>query len=391
MRPHPTPRLMKIDKGQLNVIHAISQGLMQRNSRPTKNASNRRSTIIISVAKDDAITHDGAYAAARLPSWNTSINENRRGPAPKSVDCIFAINGRIRGLYKTHALLKAKMDCTPFTDKAILHQNMMKIAPHTIAATVEVGSATILPPGAVWILRANWGSSGKLSAVVSTNEELRETYASFSTTSGNIPRGIRPVILGSEYIRDPMLWRGFKFHTRVICIVVVHRSGRRYAAMLPSVKMILSGAPYVDGDYGNVEIHDSHFRRNALRGYLPGSITDDDVAAMGFTGQELHDKIHSCLQDSIKPLLPSLTLYPKEEVELAGYNIVGADVMFRSDGTPILIEVNDSPSINERVPGAPTTLYQECIDAVFATVFHDIFHTTLTPRESALKKEMRFL
>ena len=355
--------------------------------------------------------------AKRLPSWKIiTIPAPKPGRSPKpdgrpprEVDCVFGINSKVAGLYETRARLKFKMDGAEVNDKVRFHAHIEAIAPHLIAKTVEVGPTTVMPPGQVWIIRANWGWAGKASAVATSTAQMQILYKKYMVLPPDLPRRIIPRVIASEYIRDPLLWNGYKFHARVHVLVAVYgptvmaRSREvkdrnimvgddgfgRWAAIMPTIKMITSGKPYIDGDYDDEEIHDTHVDRSDNRGFIP-----EDIEG----GLALRENAIAAVRETLLPLFHHVKLYP--EATEAGYDIYGYDIMYRKDHSAVILEVNNSPGLSgfthaaganptqEMAVAAGETIYQECIDCVFGTVMQDVFEIPAMPREIERCKKM---
>lgn len=252
--------------------------------------------------------------------------------------------------------LRCVVDARALFDKIRLHMLLMEKAPHTIAPTVMVRRDTQLPPGAVWVIRSNWGYAGSATRIATTQAELETAYDEL-VKHGNPyrPKDIVEVI-GSEYIRDPMLYHGLKFHLRIY--VVVYIDNTRLKAWVANAGRIIPGAvKYVAEDFANAQIHDTHRDRNpTMIGTYPSDLPDADPA-----------RVNSTIADVIRAVAPNLKKYDETD---AGYMLFGIDVMIRADGTPVIIEFNRFPSLS-----SPNALF----DIVIASAFSEQFGPTGDP------------
>jgi len=212
----------------------------------------------------------------------------------------------------------------------------------------------------VWMVRANWGWKGRASEVATSTAELQAIRDKFSVLPADWKKPTSPRVIGSEYIQNPLLWKGYKFHVRVHIIVTVTKE-KRYAVMAPSVEMIPAGKPFVNGEYADQDIHDTHDDRNIMSGFIPGDIEN---------GQMLYDGVVKILKESIPELLPLLELYPEAE---NSYDVFGVDIMFLSDGTPIILEINSTPGLLP-LDDPRKFINDEITNAIFATSFSDLFY-----------------
>lgn len=286
---------------------------------------------------------------------------------PAYVDFILCPSGGSSLLYNTSAKLKARTDSLEITDKVNLHHHLAQIMPESIAKTVEITPETVLPPGAVWMIRANWGWKGRASAVATTTEELQELYRKFSVLPPDWKKPTQPRVIGSEYIMDPMLHNGFKFHLRVQLVLTALKDGTRYLVILPGVYTIMAGKPYTTGNFQDLDIHDTHDARSGKWGSLRDDIID---------GNEIYNKIVLLLRGALVPLLHLIKTYPEAE---NSYDVFGADIMIKSDGTPVLIELNSTPGLVDDPDNPLPNFDDEIINAVFATAFSDVFSSAGDP------------
>jgi hypothetical protein len=308
-------------------------------------------------ALDSTLVPD-SFLDKYLSGWEQVAVKSR----PKYVDFVLCLSGGSHLLYGTRARLKSRTDSLEITDKVNLHAHMAKLCPHAIARTVEIDPDTTLPDGAVWMVRANWGWKGRASSVATTTEELQRLRAKFSVLPPDWRKPTLPRVIGSEYIRDPLLWKGFKFHVRVHVVAVVFGGTREpYAVMLPTIEMIAAGKPFVNADYGDEDIHDTHDARNILTGVLHKDIPE---------GAQLIENTVALFKEAIPPLLPLLKLYPESE---NAYDIFGVDVMYREDLSPVILEINSTPGMIDDPTSPLLYINDEVTNAIFCTGFSDLF------------------
>jgi hypothetical protein len=342
-------------------------------SRRSSHASQR--TYIVMATRD---VIDWPKYAGYLRDWReVSIHTK-----PKYVDFILYLDQSSRALWDVRATLKSRTDSTELTDKVKFHEHMARICPEAVAPTFEVTAESTLPLGGVVMVRANWGWKGAANAVAVNTTELQTLRECFSHGAKihhkHSPREIVPRVIASEYIQDPLLWRGYKFHVRVHIVALfpgnsdwsessrdadqleprVAQHVPLQAAITKTIEIIPAAKPYVNGDYSNADIHDTHDLRNATHGYLH-ELED---------GPRLTQNIVDILRKAVVPMLSLVKTYPEARYS---YDIFGADIMFRQDGTPVILEVNFRPGMNEDAPRM--FINNEVVDAVFAVAFGPVF------------------
>lgn len=137
-----------------------------------------------------------------------------------------------------------------------------------------------------------------------------------------------------EYLVDPILFMGKKCHLRVHILIT---SWKRIF-IKPSYKILTSKLPYVNDDWGNKDIHDSHAGSTEAYFYYPRDKeflgTNDDTIG------QLPDSLKEMFDTIIERVNPTCF----DECSFA-YEVLGADIMLTSSG-PKLLEINDGLALD---------------------------------------------
>jgi Tubulin-tyrosine ligase family len=261
---------------------------------------------------------------------------------------------------KTHpsspATLKVKLDSVELTDKVRLHGYASEF-PGVLAETFEVREGSVLPAeGVPWIVRANWAWAGAGNTVVDTNDGLQEARERFSVKPDMLKNRSPARVIASRYIENPMLLgTGHKFHARIHVFLQMGPKLTTRAVILPTVYLMSSEHPYTANDWSNHEIHDTHGRyRDNFRALLE--------VLLG--AKRLREAAFAALSKVFRAMVPRITIYPDTE---NAYEFFGADVMFTSDGEPIILEVNDNPGI-KATPEIETAIQSEMLREIASCV-----------------------
>lgn len=295
-----------------------------------------------------------------LTDWNfISVDE---ALSRDSIDLAFIISmptHRPDASMRVPARIRYRLSADELTDKVRFHQHMAGFRPKNIARSFEMHPFSRIPTDyPVWIVRANWGWKGSANAIVSSTEELREAYK-------KVARDERSRVLMSEYIMDPLLRDGRKFHARVVVIAgVISALGttRKIAVMLPLVELILAAKPYsADAPHTDTDIHDTHYGPNAGHAFLDPAET-------------LYRNTVDCLKDVFRNFMPLLDKYPESP---AAYDAFGVDIIYRQDGTPVIMEVNKLPGMGfETDKNANDRAVDEIINGVLTVAVNPAFGTS---------------
>ena len=144
----------------------------------------------------------------------------------------------------------------------------------------------------------------------------------------------RHTFVACQYINDPYLFiprgstRGHKFHFRIY--IVVTSWGR--SILFPKFRLLTALQPFINGDYRNKKIHDSHV----------GSTNDD------YFLEDLPLNVQKVVRDKVekiyKLLVSNIKAQPYSEAKNA-YEILGIDVMVDKKLNVYLLEVNQNAGV----------------------------------------------
>ena len=142
-------------------------------------------------------------------------------------------------------------------------------------------------------------------------------------------------VLISKYITNPLLFNGKKFHVRIYFLVGIIK-GYFVTNVFEFYKILTAKLPYINSDYGNKNIHDTHFDSTDKDYIFPLDITDSNLYN-DFTYKYM-PQIRVCLQLISKFIKGKISMYKQTK---HAFEIFGCDFMIRDDKTICLLEIND--------------------------------------------------
>lgn len=299
---------------------------------------------------------------ARIPSWKC-INILSR---PTCVDFIFCTGSGLYNpkLFNISAKLKPRMDSKRVLDKANLHETLMEKAPWTVARSYVVDSNTKYIDGELVILKSNCGAGGSGNYIVSNINEFNDAIEKLQLpTARSFEKDTREIrIVASEYIRSPLLYENRKFHLRVMIFVFIKHDGTKKCWMMNDAILAPAREEYIDTDYGNKMIHDTHICGNQLA-ELTTNLLGADL---------MINKVKELLTETMKHLLPGISKY-KEAIN--GYDLYGADIMFTDTMDAKLLEINRTPDLAFSITETSKIINFRslCLDSIMGTVFKEVF------------------
>lgn len=233
-----------------------------------------------------------------------------------------------RRLYNVRAGLKYRLNCRNLMDKAQLHRILMASDPDTVCKTIIADETTILPAG-TWMVRLNTSTGGR-NAVAVDNQKAFNNLRTRWQPKTKYEKEIS-VIMASEYIINPMLHHGRKFHIRLYMVVGILPSRRAW--LINEGLIIPAQLPYKAGNWNNPKIHDTHAKNNPLL----EAFTD-------VLHPEWFDKCYVLMSRVMRVMLTKVDKYNEA---YAGYELFGVDIMLTSAGEAKLIEINSLPDISK--------------------------------------------
>lgn len=141
-----------------------------------------------------------------------------------------------------------------------------------------------------------------------------------------------------EYLQNPMLYDQRKFHGRVYFIFHVDPNGKKHAYLYDRIRIAVADDEYVNGDWTNKRIHDTHF---VLSEAGPKVVYLDDA---------VEDDVYYYVKEELSELFTSIAKNMKGDCYKESnycYQVFGADIMLAASGSVRLLEINNQPGFNK--------------------------------------------
>jgi HrpA-like RNA helicase len=254
-----------------------------------------------------------------------------------NVTVLYMENGADKKLYNCKSEFSSLLNDNRniVCDKLELYNNMVKyhsdIAASHMAKSYKIDKIDSInkPEFETSIVKAvGRGSYSGRGVFVAGNEaEFTRAITEASKISKNI--------MVSEYITNPMLFNGRKFHIRAYLTVLVHGDGQIEGNLWHRGKILTARLPYKNLDFTNGNIHDSHAKSTPNDLFFPEHLREKGINTDAI--YEQMNKISIALVDCLKQSEVEL-LYP--ESKNAGA-LFGLDFMVTDEYVVKLLECND--------------------------------------------------
>lgn len=184
----------------------------------------------------------------------------------------------------------------------------------------------IFKRGKRWILKPALGAEGIGITIVQNYKELKNFFENDieKINFGRIRETNQWVV--QEYLNQPMLYKNRKFHLRIYFLIV----GKKIYYFK---KYLIATAfkEYIDDDYCNKDIHDSHYNEKSIRNKIYPDDFDKKI--------DIEEDVFNIFKDLKNNIILPLDCYPESK---KCYEIFAADVMITKDGKVKVLEFNNS-------------------------------------------------
>jgi hypothetical protein len=216
------------------------------------------------------------------------------------------------------------------TNKIELHKKYDD-KPYLIPSTVLKKDDDIeLPTRFLKILKPLGGFKGEGITIVQTKPQIKNWLEEHSQYTDWILQ---------NYIRNPALKDGYKFHLRVL-VAVVKEFRKPIRAYVSSKKFYVKAEQkYEKGDWLNSKIHDTHYKVGKTE-VFPDEVPDD-------WSEKDSEKINKTIDSIIQDLLSSESDFKPEWNAVNGFEVFGVDIMFDKKH-PYILEFNNKMGLKGR-------------------------------------------
>ena len=249
-------------------------------------------------------------------------------------------------MYPKPCIIKNSLDGhNKVTDKLKLYINMLRtnisVAETNMAYTCELrlinenvvpisvlSRSKITLPNKYYIIRPVEGFSGRGISIIDSPTQVQLNSA-YHTAKANAKGG--PIII-SDYVQDIILYNNKKFHIRVYLLCLLH-NGVFSTFLWDDGKLMTAGSDY-NPTKTDKTISDTH--ASSTLGDLSFTALKQVLNPEKFIA--VFNNIKQLMVSTSQIMAPFIKNFPENKY---GFEVFAADLLLKSDGTPILMEVND--------------------------------------------------
>lgn len=294
------------------------------------------------------------------------------------VKFIYVDGGKIdKGLYHIKCVLKSLINEKKeiITNKANLYFAMQKYFPDAtekyLAKTRLLKDVTEINDNEILIVKpvGRGACSGKDILRITQNVQLSLCQREYSGHSFDKYLSVIAV----DYIRNPLIindaiFNGKKFHIRTYMLVTTEPFN---VILFNKSKILTAKEKYIDGDYDNANIHDTHLSSTEKNLYFPNDlhIDDSDKEKIILQINDVANYLKELLRNNTQP-------YPEAKF---GFEVFGLDFLITSEFKVILMEVNDRIGIRSACEMDNT--YSDFSRDFFSWIYENAIKTILGKNE----------
>ena len=221
----------------------------------------------------------------------------------------------------------------------------------------------------VYIFKPVSGMGGSGIKIITTFEEFREyickVIARYSKGWGKKPDANKEamrIFVIQQYITEPLLVKhngaDYKFHVRHFYI---YQPGNRPSYYKNMGKMALAEEPYIQGDWFNSRIHDTHF--HAKDRWL---FNCQDTGISQANMAKINKQIHEFYKILDKLVRPHAGCYPESR---SCFELFGVDFMITQDYELKVLEVNAGLGLSDNMTENKAELFKGMLELVMDSYF----------------------
>jgi hypothetical protein len=232
-------------------------------------------------------------------------------------------------LYNVQCTLKNLLDNRKeiITDKSNLFFNMQEtfpeIASKHLSFTQNLTDVKSLEMNDVMIIKpvGRGAFSGRDITIVTNNNGLDNAKALCSKY---------PKAIAVKYVRDPLLFDGRKFHIRSYMLITIQPF---QVLLFDQSKILTAKDKYVDANYNNKGIHDTHISSTPRNLYFP-----EDLNIPKEKMKSVQTQMNTIVEHLGKLMFGQVYPYPESK---HAFEVFGLDFLITQSFNVILMEVND--------------------------------------------------
>jgi hypothetical protein len=299
----------------------------------------------------------------------------------KSIDCLITYIRMPRELYNIKTILQNNMDDRVLALKSSLY-NLSDRYNHTKTLEYFLYSEVINKSrlesyrslfekksknnddNYIWILKGDQSYGGSGNFIVSKYNEFKK-----------IVNENRFGFLLSKYLTKPLLFHRKKFHLRLYVINFIDNNNQTQVFLSKYGFIYTAKKEYVNKDYDDKDIHDSHFKSTETDYIFPNEFINE-------YGIVKYKNVESQIMGIISYIaeIQSINIQKFDDVPFA-YNILGYDFIITEDYQVKLLEINTKTGLYTKTDVIREKMSEYLFTNIYNNIISEAFNTPKEPIE----------
>jgi len=209
-------------------------------------------------------------------------------------------------------------------------------------STLDNNSAINLNTISYYILRPNDSFSGEGILYISSKDELTDAIEYYKKTKNYKGNIYGNNVIASEYIINPLLFKGYKFHLRMYYLIS-YINGEFNSFFYDNYgKILTANKPYNIKKPFTKDVHDSHAKYSSEDKSFPKYFNENTIVKNYFSPKHIIKQMQDILK-GVSIILKKTKGQWLFENQQHGFQILGIDFMVDTNGRVFLIECNSAP------------------------------------------------
>ena len=214
----------------------------------------------------------------------------------------------------------------------------------------------------MWILKGDQSYGGSGNFIVSNYSDFRRIVNQYKFG-----------FLLSKYLTKPLLFHRKKFHLRLYVINFIDNNNQIRVFFSKYGFMYTAKQEYINSNYDNKDIHDSHFKSTDTDYLFPNTFIDE-------YGMVNYRKVNSQIIEIIRYISEiQIGKIKKFEKIPFSYNILGYDFIISEDYQVKLLEINTKTGLYTKTPEIREFFSKYLLTNIYNNVISQAFNTPKEP------------
>lgn len=257
---------------------------------------------------------------------------------------------------QSNIISNIKFTSPKISNKDVFYNNFKKLFPEECAKYMPLQyninpsnyqniNKKIFDDNKYWLAKLSSGLSGIGIQMFTNWEDYYSFFQNFYNKDGDKLLNISGIPSNkwvlSYYIKNPLLIKGYKFHLRVPLVYLLENNARGVGFVATKSMIFTAKKPYIQDDWNNKDIHDTHFKTSYSRTLeYPADLDFITAENINYIDYQIYD-ISRCVIEIINRTQSAVCWEGTKHC----FYIIGMDILIDTDYRARILEINENAVI----------------------------------------------